>query len=309
VGRHLAMRVLGLIPLLLAIYTLVFVLMRLMPGGPWEEADRPLPPAVVENLRAKYNVDAPMWQQYTDYLVGIVTRFDFGPSYRSASRTVNDIFADFLPVSLQLGALAMVLAVLIGLPLGVLAAVRHNTWIDHLAMFVAMAGISVPNYVMASLLVLLLASTLRLVPTSGWSGILSTQAIIPALALAVGPAARLARYARSATLEVIGQDYVRTARAKGLHERTVIVGHVLKNAMIPVTTVAGVQLAFVLTGSFFVETVCGVPGIGRYFVLSVTGRDYPVIMGTVLLMAVVISVVNLLVDLSYAFLDPRIRLT
>ena len=282
-GRYVLGRLLGLIPLLLVIYTLVFFLMRLMPGGPWEEADRPLPPAVVENLQAKYKTNAPLWQQYTDYLVGIVTRFDFGPSYRNASRTVNDIFADFLPVSLQLGAAAMLLAVAIGLPLGILAAVRHNTWVDHLAMLVALAGISIPNYVMASVLILLLASTLRLVPTTGWSGIFSSQALIPALALALGPAARLARYARAATLE-------------------------LKNAMLPVATVAGVQLAFVVTGSFFVETVCGVPGIGRYFVLSVTGRDYPVIMGTVLLMAVIISVVNLLVDLSYAYLDPRIRL-
>jgi ABC-type dipeptide/oligopeptide/nickel transport system permease component len=308
VGRYVLQRLFGLIPLLLVIYTLVFFLMRLMPGGPWEDADRPLPPAVVENLRAKYKTDAPLWQQYTDYLVGIVTRFDFGPSYRNASRTVNDIFTDFLPVSLQLGALAMLLAVAIGLPLGILAAIRHNSWVDHVAMLVALAGISMPNYVMASLLVLLFASTLHLVPTTGWSGIFSTQAIIPALALALGPAARLARYTRAATLEIIRQDYVRTARAKGLRERGVVVGHVLKNALIPVATVAGVQLAFVLTGSFFVETVCGVPGIGRYFVLSVTGRDYPVIMGTVLLMAVVISVVNLLVDLSYAWLDPRIRL-
>jgi ABC-type dipeptide/oligopeptide/nickel transport system permease component len=309
VARYVLKRLLGLVPLLLAIYTLVFFLMRLMPGGPWEEADRPLPPAVVENLRAKYKADAPLWQQYTDYLVGIVTRFDFGPSYRNASRSVNEIFADFLPVSLQLGTAAMLLALAIGLPLGILAAIHHNTWLDHLAMLVAMAGISVPNYVMAAVLILLFASTLRLVPTSGWDGIFSTQALIPAFALAFGPAGRLARYARAAMLEVIGQDYVRTARAKGLRGRVIVLRHALKNAMIPVLTVAGVQLAFVLMGSFFVEVVCGVPGIGRYFVLSVTGRDYPVIMGTVLLMAVVISVVNLLVDLSYAYLDPRIRLS
>ncbi len=295
--------------MLLAIYTLVFFLMRAMPGGPWEDEERPIPPAVLENIREKYKANDPIWKQYTDYLVGIVTRFDFGPSYRNASRTVNDIFADFVPVSLQLGMAAMVLAVAIGLPLGILAAVHHNSWLDHATMLVAMAGISIPNYVMASVLVLIFASTLRLVPTSGWDGLLSTQALIPAFALAFGPAARLARYARASMLEVIRQDYVRTARAKGLVDRVVIARHALKNALIPVTTVAGVQLAFVLMGSFFVEVVCAIPGIGRYFVLSVTGRDYPVIMGTVLLMAVVISVINLVVDVSYAYLDPRIRLS
>jgi ABC-type dipeptide/oligopeptide/nickel transport system permease component len=305
---YVVKRLLGLIPLLLVIYTVVFFLMRLMPGGPWDDADRPLPPAVIENLKARYKADAPLPQQYLDYLVGVVARFDFGPSYRNASRTVNDIFADFVPVSLQLGAAAMVVALLLGIPLGVLAAVRHNTWVDHAAMLLAMAGISIPNFVLASLLVLVLASWLGLVPTSGWDGLFSTQAIVPVLALAVGPAARLARFARASTLEVTRQDFVRTARAKGLRERAITSQHVLKNAFIPVTTVAGVQLAFVLMGSFFVETVYGVPGIGRYFVLSVTGRDYPLIMGTVLLMAFVISLINLLVDLSYAVLDPRIRL-
>jgi ABC-type dipeptide/oligopeptide/nickel transport system permease component len=308
VTLYIARRVLGLIPLLLAIYTVVFFLMRAMPGGPWEDAERPISAAVLENLRAKYRVDEPLWKQYTDYLVGVVTQFDFGPSYRNASRSVNDIFADFVPVSLQLGAVAMVVALAIGIPLGIVAAVHHNSWLDHAAMLIAMVGISIPNYVMATLLVLILASWLGLVPTSGWDGVFSTQAIIPVLALAVGPAARLARYARASTLEVIRQDYVRTARAKGLREQVVTTRHVLKNALIPVTTVAGVQLAFVLMGSFFVEVVYGVPGIGRYFVLSVTGRDYPVIMGTVLLMALVISVINLIVDISYAYLDPRIRL-
>ncbi|MCC7105923.1 MAG: ABC transporter permease [Chloroflexi bacterium] len=297
-----------MVPVLLVIYTMVFFLMRIMPGGPWDNADRPLPEAVLANLRAKYHADDPLWQQYTDYLVGVTTRFDFGPSYRNAARSVSDIFRDFVPVSLQLGVAAMVLALAVGVPLGVLAAARRNTWLDHVAMFVALAGISIPNYVMASLLVLALASWLGLVPTSGWDGLFSKQAIVPLLALAVGPAAALARYARASALEVIGQDYIRTARAKGFGEVAVMARHLLKNALIPVATVAGVQLAAIGTGSFFVETVCGVPGIGRYFVVSVTGRDYPMIMGTVLLMALAISLLNLLVDVSYALLDPRVRL-
>jgi len=307
VARYVLKRLLGLVPLLLAIYTLVFFLMRLMPGGPWEEADRPLPPAVVENLRAKYKADAPLWQQYTDYLVGIVTRFDFGPSYRNASRSVNEIFADFLPVSLQLGTAAMLLALAIGLPLGILAALHHNTWLDHLAMLVAMAGISVPNYVMAAVLILLFASTLRLVPTSGWDGIFSTQALIPAFALAFGPAARLARYARAAMLEVIGQDYVRTARAKGLRERMIVLRHALKNAMIPVITVIGGQMGFVLGGAVVLETVFALPGVGRLTVNSVITNDYPQIQLNVMFLAVVHMLVNFVVDISYGWFDPRIR--
>lgn len=199
----------------------------------------------------------------------------------------------------------MVGALLIGIPLGVFGALKHNTSIDYFSGFVAISGISTPSYVTVSLLVLLLANTLHLVPTGGWDGVTSTKIIVPAFALALYPAAVLARYTRSSMLEVLSADYVRTARAKGLNESTVIIRHATRNALLPVVTVSGIILADVITGSFFVETVYQVPGIGRYFVDSITSRDYPVILGTVLLLGFVVSVINLLVDLLYPLLDPR----
>jgi ABC-type dipeptide/oligopeptide/nickel transport system permease component len=232
---------------------------------------------------------------------------DLGPSYTQSSRTVTDILRDTFPVSLQLAAVATLIAALIGIPLGVLGAVRHNRPLDYLSTFVSIFGISTPAYVVTSLLVLLLASKLHLVPTSGWDGIRSPKIIIPAFSLALYPMAVLARYTRSSLLEVLRTDYLRTARSKGLAERAVVIRHGIRNALLPVITIAGIVLADIATGSFFVETIYQVPGVGRYFVQSISGRDYPVILGTVLLLGLVVSVMNLIVDLLYPLLDPRIR--
>jgi oligopeptide transport system permease protein len=304
VGRYVVRRVLLLIPIWLAVYTLTFGLMQLTPGGPWDR-EKPVPREVREALDRKYGLDKPVWQQYVDYLVGVVTRFDFGPSYTSRSRTVNDIIGDFFPVSLSLGLMAMAVGTLLGVGLGVLSALRHNSWVDHLAMVFAIAGVSVPAFVVGPLLVIVFALGLGWVPTQGWGR--PEQAILPVLTLALLPAALLARYTRAAMLEVTRMDYIRTARAKGLSERVIVVRHALRNALIPVTTVAGVLLATVITGSFYVELVFNIPGLGRYFVTAVTNRDYPVLMGVTLLFASTIAIVNLLVDLLYAYLDPRIR--
>lgn len=198
------------------------------------------------------------------------------------------------------------IAAIVGIVSGTVSAVKQNTPLDYFATFGAIIGISAPSYVIASLLILLLANTLHLVPTGGWGGIFDRRTIIPAIALALGPAAILARYTRSSLLDILRQDYVRTARAKGLRDRVVIVRHALRNAMIPVATVMGISFANVITGSFFVEVVCGVPGLGSYFVKSVTGRDYPVMLGTTLLFAAIITVMNMLVDILYGVLDPRI---
>ncbi len=298
-------RVLLLFPTLLALYTLTFFLMHATPGGPWDSSEKPLPAAVQEQLKRAYGLDKPLWRQYVAYL-GKAVQGDFGPSYAQRSRTVTDIVKTSFPVSLKLAAVAMLVATLIGLPLGIVGALRHNTWLDHLATFVSIVGISTPSYVVASLLVLILASQLHLVPTGGWDGIFSPRIVVPAVALALYPAAVLARYTRSSMLDVLRTDYVRTARAKGLREGAVVVAHALKNALLPVITVAGIVLADVMTGSFFVETVYQVPGIGRFFVQSISGRDYPVILGTVLLLGTVISVMNLIVDLLYPLIDPRI---
>ena len=305
-SAYIVRRVLALVPTLFLVYTITFFLMHATPGGPWDTGEKPLPAEVQAQLKAAYGLDKPIWQQYGDYL-GNVLHGDFGPSYAQRSRTVADIIGTALPVSLQLAAAATVIAVLVGIPLGVLGAVRHNGPLDYLSGLVSMIGISTPAYVVTSLLVLLLASKLRWLPTGGWDGIFSPKAIIPALSLALYPLAVLARYTRTSMLEVLRQDYVRTARAKGIREWVVLMRHCLRNSLLPVITIAGIVLADIATGSFFVETIYQVPGIGRYFVQSISGRDYPVILGTVLLLALVVSLLNLAVDLLYPLLDPRIR--
>lgn len=302
---YIIRRVLALIPTLLLIYTITFFLMHSTPGGPWDTGEKPIPADVQERLKAAYGLDKPLWQQYGEFL-GNAVKGDLGPSYTQRSRTVVQILSETFPVSLQLAAVATALAVLIGVPLGILGAVRHNRPLDYISTFVSVFGISTPAYVVTSLLVLILASKLRLLPTSGWDGIRSPKVIIPALSLALYPMAVLARYTRSSMLEVLRTDYLRTARAKGIAERGVIVWHALRNALLPVITIAGIVLADIATGSFFVETIYQVPGVGRYFVQSISARDYPVILGTVLLLGLVVSVMNLVVDLLYPLLDPRI---
>lgn len=301
---YVVRRVLMLIPTLLAVYTLTFALFRLTPGGPWDQ-ERPVPREVQQYLDQKYGLDRPLWEQYTSYLVGVVTRFDFGPSYKNVSRTVNDTVRDFFPVSLRLGLMAMALGLFVGVSLGILSALKQNSWLDYTAMFFAIAGVSVPSFVIGPVLVWIFALNLKWVPTGGFDR--PEQWVLPTVTLALGPAALLARYTRAAMLEVLQMDYVRTARSKGLREMAVIARHALKNALIPVVTIAGVLLAVVITGSFFIEFIFNVPGIGRYFVTSVTNRDYPVLMGVTLLFASAIAIMNLVVDLTYAYLDPRIR--
>ncbi len=302
-------RVLMLIPTMLAIYTITFILMHATPGGPWsDQGDKPIPPIVLERLNKSYGLDKPLWQQYVAYLNNVL-HGDFGPSYAQRSQTVSDIIRAAFPVSLKLGLVAMGFAILVGVTLGVIGAIRHNSWIDYLTSFTAIIGISTPPYVVVSVLVLVLASRLHLLATGGWGGVWSTKILIPAFALSLYPAAVLARYTRSSMLDVLKMDFIRTARAKGLRETRVIIRHTIQNALLPVITVAGLILAEVVTGSFFIESIYSVPGMGRYFVLSISNRDYPVILGTVLLFGALISVMNLVVDILYQFLDPRIELS
>ena len=304
-SAYMIRRVLALIPTLLLIYTITFFLMHATPGGPWDSGEKPLPAAVQEKLKAAYGLDKPVWEQYVSYL-GKAVKGDFGPSYSQRSRSVADIIGTAFPVSLKLAAAATAIAVLIGIPLGVLGAVKHNSVLDYLSGLVSMIGISTPAYVVTSLLVLVLASKLGWLPTGGWDGIFNKKAIIPALSLSLYPMAVLARYTRTSMLDVLRQDYVRTARSKGVRENAILIRHCLRNSLLPVVTIAGIVLADIATGSFFVETIYQVPGIGRYFVQSISGRDYPVILGTVLLLGAVVSVMNLIVDLLYPLLDPRV---
>ena len=304
-GAYVVRRILIVIPTLLAIYSLTFFLMHSTPGGPWDSSEKPLSDEVQANLKAAYGLDKPLWRQYTGYL-GKAIRGDLGPSYGQQSRTVADILKVAFPISLKLAGVSMAFAILVGIPLGVLGAVKHNTWLDYLSTFVSIVGISTPAYVVTSLLVLLLASRFHWVPTQGWDGVWSTRIIVPGLSLALYPAAVLARYMRSSLLDVLRMDYVRTARSKGVSENVMLFRHCLKNALLPVVTIAGIVVADIATGSFFVETIYQIPGEGRYFVQSISGRDYPVILGTVLVLGATVSAMNLIVDLLYPLLDPRI---
>lgn len=288
------------------VYTVAFLLVHATPGGPWDNAEKPLAPQVIENIRIKYHLNDPLWKQYLLYLNDAL-HGSLGPSYVNTARDVSEIIADFFPVSLQLGVVAMLFAVGVGIPLGTLAAVYRNTAIDYAAIGVVVTGISIPNYVMATILVTVLAVYLHWLPTGGWGGIWDVRVIIPMVAIGFRPATTLARYLRTSLLEVLGQDYIRTARAKGLATRRVVVRHGLRNALVPIATISGILVADVITGSFFVETITRVPGIGRYFVTATTGRDYPVLLALALLFAVIIITMNILVDLSYAALDPQVR--
>jgi oligopeptide transport system permease protein len=305
--QYIIRRVLLLIPSLLAVYTITFFLMHATPGGPWDRTGRPLPEHVVERLNEKYGLDQPVWRQYLIYLEGVVLRGDLGESYSRVGQSVTTILMRFFPVSLQLGILAMGVALIVGLTLGVVSAYFHNSWIDTTATFLSIVGVSTPNYVVATMLIIVLSIYFGWLPTGGWDGIFSNKVIIPVLALALFPTALLARYTRASLLEVWRTDYIRTARAKGLGESLILIRHGLRNALIPAVTVAGIAFAEVVTGSFFVESITAVPGIGRYFVTSVMARDYPVIIGTTLLYAAVVMVMNLVVDILYTFLDPRLR--
>jgi ABC-type dipeptide/oligopeptide/nickel transport system permease component len=320
VHRYVLRRALLIVPVLLAAYTVTFLLIQSSPGSPWD-TERRLTPEQRANLNARYGLDRPIWVQYTTYLANAVLRLDFGESFTSKGQQVRTIVAERLPVTLRLGLLAMLVGLLVGVPLGVISAVRQNTWIDYLATLGSVLGISLPSFVVGPILVLvfalglsqLSAGTIGL-PTGGWPRrcdwlVLCDRPetmILPVLTLALQPAALLARYTRAAMLEVIHQDFIRTARAKGLTDRVVILRHALRNALIPVTTVAGAVLALVVTGAFFVETVFSVPGLAREAVNSVINRDYPVLLAVTLLFAALISVINLVVDVSYAYQDPRI---
>ena len=306
-SKYIIRRLLLFIPSILAIYTITFFLMHATPGGPWDSIGRPLPLNVIENLNIKYGLDKPVSYQYLKFLSGIILEGDLGDSYSRIGQSVSKIIIDRFPVSFQLGVLAISLALVGGLTLGLIGAVKHNTFLDTITTFFSIIGTSTPNYVVATILIILLSIYLGWLPTGGWDGITSNKVIIPVIALSFGPMAVIARYTRTSVLESLGQDYIRTAHSKGLKSYIVFTRHALRNALIPVTTVAGISFADVITGSFFVESICMVPGIGRYFVTSVTARDYPVILGTTLLYAVLVMIMNLVVDIGYAYLDPRIR--
>ncbi|HVQ74708.1 MAG TPA: ABC transporter permease [Candidatus Binatia bacterium] len=300
-------RLVWLVPTLLAMALVTFLVMHATPGSPLDpvaEGANALSPEAQKNLAEAYGLDKPLWEQFFIFISRAV-RGDFGNSFIYKTRSVNEILADTFPTSLLLGSMALALAVAGGVTLGILAAVYQNRSWDYLSVALATLGVSVPNFVLAVFLIVIFSLMLPLFPTGGWE---SPRAwVLPTVTLALGPLGIIARFTRSSMIEVIRSDYVRTARAKGLAERPVVLKHVLKNALIPVVTLLGPMFAAVGTGSFFVESIFRVPGMGRFFVLSMTGRDYPMIMAVILLYGGFLTVMNLVVDLVYGTIDPRIR--
>jgi oligopeptide transport system permease protein len=304
VVTFLLRRLLLMVPTLWAIATLAFFLVRAAPGGPFQ-AEREIPPAAKVQLMRKYGLDRPLHVQYARFL-GSVARLDFGPSYKFPSRQVREIIAEALPVSLELAGWALLIAVLAGVPIGIFAAVRQNTSADYAAMGVALAGVSVPNFVLGPTLVLGLSLTLYLLPPALWQG--PQSRVLPVITLATAYVAYIARLTRAGMLEVLRQDFTRTARAKGLSERVVVMKHALKLGILPVVSYLGPAAARVMMGSIVVESIFTVPGMGRYLVNAAFNRDYTLVLGEVLFYAAFLMMLNLLVDVAYTWLDPRVEL-
>jgi ABC-type dipeptide/oligopeptide/nickel transport system permease component len=281
--------------------------MRHIQGNPFRHSERAVSPEIQANLDRKFNLDKPWYVQYALYVKGVAT-FDLGPSLVLRNRSVNDIVREHFPKSLELGFLAMIFAVVFGIPLGVIAALRPNTVFDYGAMFFSNVGFAVPSFLIATLLIYFFAlkwGDIFGLPTSGWD---SWQAkILPVIALGLGPMAYFARLVRGTMLETLQQDYVRTAKAKGLNSRRILFVHVLKNSLIPAVTAAGPLLGFLITGSFIIEYIFAIPGIGKYYITAVSSRDYSVVMGLTVLLSVIVVLANMVVDILYGVLDPRTR--
>lgn len=301
--RLIARRVLLAIPVLWIVASVTFLLVRIVPGGPFD-ADKHLSPEIMANIKAKYHLDKPIIEQYALYMVRLA-QGDLGVSYKYVNRTVNDILAEAFPVSLELGVAGLGLAILFGVPAGTIAAIRRGTRWDYLAIFCTTAGISVPGFVVGALLIFVFGIHFKVLPVALWES--ARHIILPAVTLAVSPAAYLARLTRASVLEVLEKDWVRTARTKGLAERETVLRHVLRNALVPVATVLGPLTAIVITGSFVVEYIYAIPGMGRFFITAVLNRDYDLIMGTTLIFALLLIISNAVVDIVYQVLDPRMQ--
>ena len=307
-------RILWMIPIVFFVILITFFLMHLAPGSPWDRTGgRQLSAAVTHNLDIKYGLDKPGYQQFAIY-IGNILHFDFGLSYQYENKTVTSLIGEGWPYTATLGVLAFVLIVPVGIALGVLAALRQNSRIDYITMGFATLAASFPNFVVGALMVVVFSVLMSkwtqhafFLPSSDFG--IDDHLIMPVITLALLPIAYTARLTRASTLDTIRQDFIRTAWAKGLSERLVVIKHVLKNSLIPVVTTLGPTFAFLVTGSVIVETVFNIPGIGRAFVVAVTSRDYPMILGTTVLFSLVIAVANLIVDVAYVFIDPRVRLS
>lgn len=302
--QHSASRLLGLIPTLLVLITIAFFLIRLAPGGPFD-GEKILPPEIKANLDVKYHLDEPLIKQYFRYIGQIIT-LDFGPSFQYKDWTVNELIARGFPVSMTIGGLAMLLAFFLGTLIGIVAAMRQNTAVDYSIMGVAMLGISIPNFVVAPLLILLVAVYAGWLPAGGWDWSVQRM-VLPVITLALPAIAYIARLTRGSMIEVLHSNYIRTARAKGLPEYLVILKHALKPALLPVISFMGPATAAMITGSVVIERIYSIPGLGSYFVQGALNRDYTLVMGVVVFYGVIIILLNFIVDILYAWMNPRIR--
>lgn len=304
-ARYILLRLIGLIPVLLLLSMITFALMHEVPGGPWKEGQRPFSEEQLAALRARYGLDKPLWQQYLTWIAGVV-QLDFGMSFKHPDESVIGLIGRTWPVTAHLGLMALVVAFAAGLPLGIIAAVRQNSWLDYLVTLVSTLGFVMPHFVWGILFILIFALALKWAPTGGWDT--PRQWILPVLAYSLAPMATIARYTRASVIEVMRADYIRTARAKGLNERRIMLRHVLRNAMIPLLTVFGPLIPDLITGSIFIEAIFRVPGLGKFWVTSTFDRDYPMIIGLTMLWAMLIAITYLITDVLYVFVDPRIRL-
>lgn len=302
-GRFLLRRLLHGVVVIWVVATVTFALLRVLPGGPFDR-DRRLPPEVMANIEAKYHLDEPLLKQYARYVGGIL-RGDLGPSYKYIDRNVGDIILDTLPTSIALGLLALALALSFSFALGVAAASHRNRWVDRLCVLLATVGISFPTFVLGAVLIWIFSLKLGWFQAARWGT--PGSAVLPAITLGAMPCAQLTYLLRSSLLETLGEDFIRTARAKGLKEVRVLFKHAVRNSLIPVLTLLGPMLAILVAGSFVVEYVFAIPGMGRFFITAVTDRDYPLIMGATLVYTAILVCANLLVDVLYSVVDPRVR--
>jgi peptide/nickel transport system permease protein len=305
VARYILKRLAGLLFTLFMVSVMVFSLMHAVPGGPFDEKKQPLPPAAKANIMRKYGLDKPLVEQYARYMWAAL-HFDFGIPYQSPTETVTALIARVWPATLQLAGVVILFAYSLGLLFGILAATHQNTWIDNTVNTMATMGFAVPNFVIGLWLILIFSVKLKWLPTGGWGQ--WYHFIMPAIVYSLSPMAKVARYTRVNMLEAMRADYVRTARAKGLSEKAIITRHILKNALLPLITVLGPDIPNICTGSFFIEAVFRIPGLGSYFVTSTYNRDYPMIMATMLLAASLWAITFLLSDILYTIVDPRVRL-
>lgn len=305
-GRYIIHRLVSMALTLFFIITITFFLMHAIPGGPFTR-EKPLPEAIIKALNEKYHLDDPIWKQYLDYWKDIL-RGDLGPSFQLTNRTVNELIGLGFPITARLGIVAIVFTILVGVPLGILSALRQGKWQDYTTMFIATLGVTIPSFVLATVLIYFFGVVLKIFPTTSGRLTRPIEYVLPVIALSGYSLSFIARLVRSSMLDVIKQDYIRTARAKGLSEFKVIYKHALKNAIIPVITYLGPLAAGLLTGSFVIEKLFSIPGMGGYFVNSVGNRDYTMIMGSTIFYSVILVVMNFIVDIIYVMVDPRIKL-